>query len=60
MLWTVWGVALGAATFAYHLRRRGECRWCGRGGVARGDGWPGMGSVSPARGRETTTVVRHG
>lgn len=31
LLWPLWGVALGAATYAYHLRRRGTCRWCGRG-----------------------------
>ncbi|MBQ0991853.1 hypothetical protein KBX08_17390 [Micromonospora sp. H61] len=31
MLWPVWGVALGAATYAYHLRRRGTCRRCDRG-----------------------------
>ena len=31
MLWIVWGAALGAATYAYHLRRRGNCRRCGRG-----------------------------
>ncbi|WP_430500097.1 hypothetical protein ACQRWP_33405 [Micromonospora trifolii] len=30
-LWPVWGVALGAATYAYHLRRRGTCRRCDRG-----------------------------
>ncbi|MEU7608816.1 hypothetical protein [Micromonospora sp. NPDC049204] len=30
-LWPLWGVALGAATYAYHLRRRGACRRCGRG-----------------------------
>jgi hypothetical protein len=29
--WLVWAVALGAATLAYHLRRRGACRRCGRG-----------------------------
>lgn len=28
-LWPLWGVALGAATLAYHLRRRGACRHCG-------------------------------
>lgn len=27
--WVVWGVALGAATVTYHLRRRGHCRHCG-------------------------------
>ena len=32
LLWPVWGVALGVATYAYHLRRRGSCRTCGRGG----------------------------
>ncbi|MEU8407258.1 hypothetical protein AB0C19_13750 [Micromonospora sp. NPDC048842] len=31
LLWPVWGVALGAATYAYHLRRRGTCRRCDRG-----------------------------
>ncbi|GAA3744528.1 hypothetical protein HDA32_002821 [Spinactinospora alkalitolerans] len=30
--WPLWGVALAAATLAYHLRRRGACRTCGRGG----------------------------
>ncbi|MET8359125.1 NYN domain-containing protein [Micromonospora sp. NPDC005171] len=31
LFWPVWGVALGAATIAYHLRRRGACRHCARG-----------------------------
>ncbi|MCX5069417.1 hypothetical protein OOJ91_26580 [Micromonospora lupini] len=31
LLWPVWGAALGAASYAYHLRRRGACRRCGRG-----------------------------
>ncbi|MFG2846329.1 NYN domain-containing protein [Kitasatospora sp. NPDC048296] len=31
MLWIVWGAALGAATFAYYLRRRGTCGYCHRG-----------------------------
>ncbi|MBO2445902.1 hypothetical protein J4573_02260 [Actinomadura barringtoniae] len=31
VLWVVWGAALGAATLAYHLRRRGPCRHCHRG-----------------------------
>ncbi|KAA2261818.1 NYN domain-containing protein [Solihabitans fulvus] len=31
MLWMVWGAALGAATLAYYLRRRGACRVCHRG-----------------------------
>lgn len=32
LLWPVWGVALGAATLAYYLRRRGACPDCGRQG----------------------------
>jgi hypothetical protein len=30
LLWLVWGVALGAATCAYWLRRRARCARCGR------------------------------
>ena len=30
-LWPLWSVALGAATYAYWLRRRGRCAACGRG-----------------------------
>jgi hypothetical protein len=30
LLWPVWGIALGAATLAYHYRRRGRCGRCGR------------------------------
>jgi hypothetical protein len=30
LLWLLWGAALGAATLAYHLRRRGPCRHCHR------------------------------
>ena len=30
LLWPVWGVALATATLAYHYRRRGRCRHCGR------------------------------
>jgi hypothetical protein len=30
ILWIVWGAALGAATYAYYLRRRTTCRRCGR------------------------------
>jgi hypothetical protein len=29
MLWPLWAVALGAATLAYYLRRRGACASCG-------------------------------
>jgi hypothetical protein len=31
LLWPLWSVALGAATYAYWLRRRGTCSACGRG-----------------------------
>jgi hypothetical protein len=27
--WPIWAVALGVATLAYYLRRRGRCRYCG-------------------------------
>ncbi|GIE31532.1 hypothetical protein Ait01nite_045770 [Actinoplanes italicus] len=30
LLWPLWSVALGAATYAYHLRRRPPCPRCGR------------------------------
>jgi hypothetical protein len=30
-LWPIWGVALGAATYAYYLRRRTACVHCGLG-----------------------------
>ncbi|MUL40498.1 hypothetical protein FZ103_04775 [Streptomonospora sp. PA3] len=32
-LFPVWGAALAAAALAYHLRRRGACPECGRGGA---------------------------
>ncbi|BCB75486.1 hypothetical protein GCM10022251_28930 [Phytohabitans flavus] len=32
LLWPLWGVALGAAALAYHLRRRGACHACGGAG----------------------------
>jgi hypothetical protein len=31
MFWPLWAVALAAAAYAYWLRRRGRCRYCGRG-----------------------------
>ncbi|MBV2366374.1 hypothetical protein ACFPZ0_00890 [Streptomonospora nanhaiensis] len=34
LLFPVWGVALGAATLAYYLRRRGTCAVCGNGAPA--------------------------
>jgi hypothetical protein len=37
LLWPLWSVALGAATYAYHLRRRRACPRCVRpGGSAEG------------------------
>ncbi|MFC3504616.1 hypothetical protein ACFOOK_27125 [Micromonospora krabiensis] len=30
LLWPAWGPALGLATYAYHLRRRGACPRCGQ------------------------------
>jgi hypothetical protein len=30
LLWPIWGVALAAATFAYYVRTRGRCAYCGR------------------------------
>jgi len=35
VLWVVWGAGLGAATYAYYLRRRTTCRRCGRGVTSR-------------------------
>ena len=37
ILWIVWGAALGAATYAYYLRRRTTCARCGRGVTCRTD-----------------------
>lgn len=37
LLWPLWGIALGIATYAYYLRRRGVCRRCGRGPDATTD-----------------------
>jgi hypothetical protein len=34
-LWPLWAVALGLATYGYHLRRRGVCAECGRGDASR-------------------------
>ncbi|GIG86130.1 hypothetical protein [Plantactinospora endophytica] len=36
-LWPLWGAALGAATLAYHLRRRGGCAHCGGAHSGRAD-----------------------
>ena len=29
LFWLPWGISLGAATFAYYIRRRGRCKRCG-------------------------------
>jgi hypothetical protein len=58
ILWIVWGVALGAATYAYYLRRRTTCARCGRAtyrsGVRVGRSFGSRGgnrrAGSPARG----------
>ena len=34
-VWPLWAAALGAATLAYYLRRRGACDECGEGLVQR-------------------------
>ena len=36
LAWPFWSLALGAATLAYHLRRRPACGNCGRGGRGAG------------------------
>ncbi|WP_250035354.1 hypothetical protein [Paractinoplanes maris] len=36
LAWPFWSLALGAATLAYHLRRRPACANCGRGHPATG------------------------
>ncbi|WP_157751756.1 hypothetical protein [Actinoplanes derwentensis] len=38
VLWTLWGIALGAAAITYHLRRRGACRHCRQGTFSAGSG----------------------
>ncbi|NED95502.1 hypothetical protein G1H11_09265 [Phytoactinopolyspora alkaliphila] len=30
LLWPLWGVALAVATYAYYVRRRGQCTACGK------------------------------
>jgi hypothetical protein len=32
VFWLLWSAGLAAATYAYYLRRRGVCRFCGLGG----------------------------
>ncbi|MEV6520805.1 hypothetical protein AB0M43_02545 [Longispora sp. NPDC051575] len=45
-VWPVWGVALGAAALAYHLRRRGGCRHCGAGVPHREEVGPGSAGLT--------------
>jgi fatty acid desaturase len=40
LLWVVWGIGLGVATFSYYLRRRGPGRHCGQDDDLRGDSAP--------------------
>jgi hypothetical protein len=40
VLWPAWAVALAVATYAYQLRRRGQCATCGRGQRAEEDHRP--------------------
>jgi hypothetical protein len=40
MFFPLWGTALGAATLAYHLRRRGRCGACGLGSPEPGTAQP--------------------
>ncbi|TDC23820.1 NYN domain-containing protein [Kribbella albertanoniae] len=44
ILWILWGAALGAATYAYYLRRRTACVRCGRGVRRRSDALAGSNS----------------
>jgi hypothetical protein len=63
-LWVVWGVALGAATYAYYLRRRTTCRRCGRGTpeaavlTSRSGARAGRSSGSPAGSRHDGSPAR--
>jgi hypothetical protein len=60
----VWGVALGAATYAYYLRRRTTCRRCGRGApegavlTSRSGARAGRSSGSPAGSRRDGSPAR--
>lgn len=48
MLWPLWGPALAAATYAYYLRRRTTCRYCGRGPAVGTDSvLPGSSAMVP-------------
>ncbi|MFC9690261.1 NYN domain-containing protein [Kribbella sp. NPDC056951] len=44
ILWILWGASLGAATYAYYLRRRTTCVRCGRGVTCRSDALAGRSS----------------
>ncbi|MGC4880666.1 NYN domain-containing protein [Micromonospora sp. DT43] len=57
--WVLWGVALGAATITYHLRRRGACRHCGQGGGAAGADSDHLRSAIPQVRGAATDSVRH-
>lgn len=53
LFWPLWGAALGAATLAYHYRRRGRCGRCGRGAPVR---WPTGDGVAAAPAVDTREV----
>lgn len=40
ILWPLWGIAIGVATYAYYLRRRTTCQHCGQGTTADADRIP--------------------
>ena len=58
ILWIVWGAALGAATYAYYLRRRTTCARCGRGVTCRSDVLVGRSSGSHGGSRRAGSPAR--
>jgi hypothetical protein len=59
MLWVVWGGALGAAAYAYYLRRRPECRHCAGRQVEMTVSGPSseVGGSKPSKWRSATSSV---
>ncbi len=58
VLWVLWGAGLGAATYAYYLRRRTTCRRCGRGVTSRSGAPAVRSSGSPAGSRRAGSPAR--
>jgi hypothetical protein len=58
VLWVLWGAGLGAATYAYYLRRRTSCRRCGRGVTSRSGAPVARSSGSPAGSRRAGSPAR--